>query len=97
MHRMKEFMERLEECVKCEFDKGLKQVDTNEMGKVIDMIKDCAMTLYYYTCYEAMKKENEWEDEERKYYALLEFVLGDSEEQFEKDAATLLEMLQKGV
>ena len=36
-------------------------------------------------------------DEEKKYYALLEFVLGDSEEQFEKDAATLLEMLQKGV
>ena len=71
MHRMKEFMEKLEECAKCEFDKGLKQVDTNEMGKVIDMIKDCAMTLYYYTCYEAMKREEmEW-DEERKYYPRL--------------------------
>lgn len=71
MHRMKEFMEKLEECAKCEFDKGLKQVNTEEMGEVIDMIKDCAMTLYYYTCYEAMKREEmEW-DEERKYYPRL--------------------------
>ncbi|MGN1164609.1 MAG: sugar phosphate isomerase/epimerase family protein [Candidatus Ornithospirochaeta sp.] len=36
-------------------------------------------------------------DEEKKYYALLEFVMGDSVEQFEKDAATLERLLQKGV
>ncbi len=30
---------------------------------------------------------------EKKYYALLEFVLGDSVEQFNKDAATLLKLL----
>lgn len=72
MHRMKEFMEKLEECAKHEFEKGLTHVDTEEMGKVIDMIKDCAETMYYYTCYEAMKKEEEeeekeWEDEKRYY------------------------------
>lgn len=72
MHRMKEFMEKLEECAKHEFEKGLVNVDTDEMGKVIDMIKDCAETMYYYTCYEAMKKEEEdeekdWEDEKRYY------------------------------
>lgn len=72
MHRMKEFMEKLEECAKHEFEKGLAHVDTDEMGKVIDMIKDCAETMYYYTCYEAMKKEEEeeekdWEDEKRYY------------------------------
>ena len=35
-------------------------------------------------------------DGKKKYYALLEFVLGDSEEQFMKDAAVLKELL-KGV
>ena len=68
MHRMKEFMEKLEECAKSEFEKGLQHVDTDEMGKVIDMIKDCAETMYYYTCYEAMKKEEEEWEEDRKYY-----------------------------
>ena len=34
---------------------------------------------------------------EKKCYALLEFVQGDSVEQFEKDAATLKTLLQKGV
>ena len=35
--------------------------------------------------------------EEKKCFALLEFTMGDSVEQFEKDAATLLRLLQKGV
>lgn len=61
MHRMKEMMEKLEEAAKCQFDKGIKCVDTDEMGKVIDMIKDCAMTLYYYSVYEEMTEEKERE------------------------------------
>ena len=36
-------------------------------------------------------------EKEKKYYALLEFVLSDSVEQFNEDAATLMELLQKGV
>lgn len=36
-------------------------------------------------------------EKDKKYYALLEFVLGDSEEQFNKDAAILKDLLQKGV
>lgn len=65
MHRMKEFMEKLEDAAKCEFDKGIQCVNTKEMGEVIDMIKDCAMTLYYYSVYEAMQEE---EEHDRMYY-----------------------------
>ena len=36
-------------------------------------------------------------DSDKKYYALLEFVLNDNEEQFYKDAAILKDLLQKGV
>lgn len=72
MHRMKEFMEKLEECAKREFDKGVEHVDTEEMCKVISMISDCAETLYHYSVYEAMKKEEEeekrWEEDEKRYY-----------------------------
>ena len=72
MHRMKEFMEKLEECAKHEFDKGVQHVDTEEMSKVIAMISDCAETLYHYSVYEAMKKEEEeekaWDEEEKRYY-----------------------------
>lgn len=65
MHRMKQFMEKLEEAANVEFSKGIKCIDTDEMGKVIDMIKDCAMTMYYYTVYEEMKEEEECG---RRYY-----------------------------
>ncbi|MBQ0071764.1 MAG: sugar phosphate isomerase/epimerase [Spirochaetales bacterium] len=46
---------------------------------------------------------NHWEryfsllEKEKKYYALLEFVLGDTEEQFYRDAAALIALLHKGV
>ena len=36
-------------------------------------------------------------EKDKKYYALLEFVLKDSEEQFYQDAAALKALLQKGV
>lgn len=61
MHRMKEFMEKLEEAAACQFAKGTECVNTDEMGKVIDMIKDCAMTMYYYTVYKEMEEQEEWE------------------------------------
>lgn len=71
MHRLKEFMEKLEECAKCEFDKGIQNVDTKEMGEVIDMIKDCTEAMYYYSIVEAMKESEYGEDydwEGRKHY-----------------------------
>ena len=38
--RMHEMIEKLSECAKTQFDKGIDHVDTCEMGKVIDMMKD---------------------------------------------------------
>ena len=38
--RMHEMIEKLSECAKAQFDKGIDKVDTCEMGKVVDMMKD---------------------------------------------------------
>lgn len=45
--RMHDMIEALTEAAKCEVDKGLENVDTKEMGEVIDMIKDLAEAEYY--------------------------------------------------
>lgn len=60
MHEIKNIMEKLEESVKSELDKGMECVDTDEMGKAIDMIKDCSMVLYYYTVYKQMRDTEHW-------------------------------------
>ena len=59
--RMHDMIEKLTECTKSQFDKGLESVDTCEMGKVIDMIKDLAEAMYYRTLAKTM---DESEDEE---------------------------------
>lgn len=58
---MHDMIEKLTECAKSQFDKGLESVDTCEMGKVIDMIKDLAEAMYYRTLTKTM---GESEDEE---------------------------------
>lgn len=45
--RMHEMIEKLSECAKTQFDKGIDKVDTCEMGKVIDMMKDLSEAMYY--------------------------------------------------
>ena len=40
--RMHDMIEKLSECAKSEFDKGIENVNTDEMGKVTDMLKDLA-------------------------------------------------------
>ena len=73
MHKIQEIMEKLESTVSAECAKGLECVDTDEMGKVIDMIKDCTESLYYYSIFEAMKKSEEEKEleelAERKYFS----------------------------
>ena len=59
--RMHDMIEKLTECAKSQFDNGLESVDTCEMGKVIDMIKDLAEAIYYRTLTKTM---DESEDEE---------------------------------
>lgn len=59
--RMHDMIEKLSECAKSEFDGGIENVDTCEMGKVTDMMKDLAEAMYYRTLTKAM---DEAEDDE---------------------------------
>lgn len=45
--RIHEMLEMLTESAKSEMDKGIDNVDTTEMSKVTDMIKDLAEAMYY--------------------------------------------------
>lgn len=55
LKRMHEMIEKLSECAKAQFDKGIDKVDTCEMGKVIDMIKDLSEAIYYRELTKAMQ------------------------------------------
>jgi HrpA-like RNA helicase len=61
MHEIKAIMEELENAVKAEMQNGIECVNTDELGKVIDMIKDCSMSLYYYSIYKQMKNKEQYE------------------------------------
>lgn len=83
MKPLKKICEHLEEAVKNELTKGTENIDTNEMGEVIDMIKDIyeakeklVKACYYKQIMEAME-ESEYDedydeegplDEGRMYY-----------------------------
>lgn len=49
-----------------EFEKGIENVDTSEMGEVVDMIKDLAEAEYHSIISKAMKKADEEEEEHDK-------------------------------
>lgn len=61
--------EKLAEAIRCEFDKGIENVNTSEMGKATDMLKDAAEAEYYARIAKAME-EAEKEDEESQKYML---------------------------
>lgn len=54
--RMHDMIECLSECAKHEFSKGVENVDTCEMGKVTDMLKDLSEAMYYRTLTKAMEE-----------------------------------------
>ena len=60
---MHEMVEKLTECAKSEMDKkGIEEIDTEEFGKVTDIIKDLSEAMYYRTLTEAMKEAEYGED-----------------------------------
>lgn len=69
--RMHDMIEKLSECAKSEFDKGIENVNTDEMGKVTDMLKDLAEAMYYRTLTNIME-ESDVEDAlgmlDRRFY-----------------------------
>lgn len=60
---MYEMIEKLVCCAKAELDKkGIEEVDTEEMGKVVDIIKDLCEARYYQTLTLAMEESEYGED-----------------------------------
>ena len=69
MERLEKMKDCLIACVESQIYNNLEQVDTKELGEAIDMIKDLAETMYYWTVTEAMvKKEKEVPEEAHYYY-----------------------------
>lgn len=60
-------VEKLAECAKCEVEKGIEQLNTEEMGEVTDMIKDLCEAEYYARIAKAMEKSEEENEAEEKY------------------------------
>lgn len=58
--------EKLMDCICSEFDKGIQNVNTAEMGMVVDMLKDMADALYHLTTVDAMNEYSEGAEE--RYY-----------------------------
>lgn len=75
--RMHEMLEKLTKCAETEFEKGVENVDTKEMGEVVDIIKDLAEAEYYAKITKAMDEAEygeeydymgAYEDDMRKGY-----------------------------
>lgn len=56
-------IEKLSECAKVELDKGIEKIDTEEMSKVAEIIKELAEAEYYASVTKAME-EHDFDDEE---------------------------------
>ena len=63
IERMHKMIECLTEKALCELEKGTENVDTCEMGKVVDMIKDLNEAEYKAVIVKAMKKADEEKEE----------------------------------
>lgn len=89
--RMHCMIEKLSECAKSEMESGIENVDTCEMGKVVDMMKDLSEAMYYRTLTKAMDEQT-W----RKRLKCLSVT--ETEEDFMTNTDTLTEdLLRKDV
>ena len=60
--RMHEMIEKLTKCAEMELEKGIENINAEEMGKVTDMIKDLAEAEYYSKISKAMDEAEYGED-----------------------------------
>lgn len=65
--RIHESLECLAEVMNEELSKGIECVDTQEMGEVVDMVKDLCQAEYHARISKAMECEEEEEELEEKY------------------------------
>jgi hypothetical protein len=69
MERLKTMKEMLMACAEGQMQ-HLEEVDAEELGEVIDMIKDLEEAIYYCTVVEAMKQPQEYGfNDQRRYYS----------------------------
>lgn len=54
--RMYCMIEKLAECAEKQFDAGIENIDTAEMGQVVDMMKDLSEAMYYRELTKAMQE-----------------------------------------
>ena len=54
MHRLKHIKDSILDCLQAQVDCNLKNVNTKELGEVVDMIKDLEEAMYYCSIVEAM-------------------------------------------
>ena len=66
MERLKNIKNSLISCVESQMG-DLRNADAQELGEVIDMVKDMEEAIYYCTITKAME-ENKEEEKYRKYY-----------------------------
>jgi hypothetical protein len=64
--RIHDMIEKLTKCAEMEFEKGVENVDTKEMGEVVDIIKDLAEAEYYAKISKAMDESEYGEDYDYK-------------------------------
>lgn len=89
MKPLKKICETLEEAVKHEFEKGIECVNVEEMGEVIDMLKDIyeakeklVKGCYYKQIMTAMEKSEKEDEREDKYF--LEMLKKEYKDDYEK-------------
>lgn len=79
MDKISEMIHKIEETLYAQISNGIEQIDTEEFGKVSDILKDlasakknCKKAEYYETVTEAMENseviDEEEDDDERRYY-----------------------------
>lgn len=68
IENMKAIEEVLASKIRSEFDKGIECIDAEEMGTVIDMLKDIESAIYHATITQAMDEYGE-SDAESDYYS----------------------------
>ena len=70
MERLKAMKERLMSCVEGQLN-DLRNADAEELGEVVDMIKDLEETIYYCTVVEAMEEKEKEPSREMMYYPVM--------------------------
>lgn len=77
MKRLKHMQDVLIDCAECQLA-HIEEVDTKELGEVMDMIKDISETIYYYTVTEAMHSKSTTYDDGREVHRSAEGHSGQS-------------------